>query len=445
VARAPDIPERWTRLQDLLRRDPEFEARYPEAYNLLFEQEAAAGLYLPSFGVRILDYWPRTLWFRADVYSMRLPASIASDVRDPLWPHPLRVPALPDHEKPEMEVLGRFPPMYADAWVWFSHPHVVAMEGERLATHIRGILLAIMGRDEITARGLGSLSLIKRTLHEDPAVRITDLRLAADLFTTPPRRKEDVRKMLRRVTETLSRPITHESILQWKRHKLQTIAKEPGAHQDDVRRDEVTAIAFATAGICLLLDLGMPDLEDASPLLVSKHLVELADEINKLTRRLDNASKGLQTLVANRSEGRPGRSESECLLALSCYRLGYEPKQIAEWNGIKPFDYKSTQRGTKNWRKRLTDVLVRGVDIEKKRYSRAAEIFDQGDDAEVAAKAAKAYRAWAWAVPAYAFAKASEIVGVNILTEQEREIVAAYVQLGSCQYHNIPARPEPYE
>jgi hypothetical protein len=57
----PELSEKWDQLKELLRLDPEFQVRNPEAYELLFEQEATRGVYLPSFGIRILDNSHRSM------------------------------------------------------------------------------------------------------------------------------------------------------------------------------------------------------------------------------------------------------------------------------------------------------------------------------------------------------------------------------------------------
>jgi hypothetical protein len=45
-----DVADRWARLRSLFAGDFEFEARYPEAFELLVDEDAGAGLPLPSLG-----------------------------------------------------------------------------------------------------------------------------------------------------------------------------------------------------------------------------------------------------------------------------------------------------------------------------------------------------------------------------------------------------------
>jgi hypothetical protein len=57
-----DVGLRFRQLQELLRRHFEFEARFPAAYEILFPKQARrrdrAGLYLPSFGIHVLNSYP---------------------------------------------------------------------------------------------------------------------------------------------------------------------------------------------------------------------------------------------------------------------------------------------------------------------------------------------------------------------------------------------------
>jgi hypothetical protein len=57
-----DVGLKFRQLQELLRRHFEFEARFPAAYEVLFPKQARrrdrAGLYLPSFGIHVLNSYP---------------------------------------------------------------------------------------------------------------------------------------------------------------------------------------------------------------------------------------------------------------------------------------------------------------------------------------------------------------------------------------------------
>jgi hypothetical protein len=441
VRSVPEPHDKWDRLKELLRHEPEFEARYPEAYDLLFEHEAACGVYLPSFGVRVLDNAHQTVAIRrpqlrgvdheggfADAYSFQSDGVWGPARIDPRWPHSLRVPAPPGRAEDEIEVTGRFPPMYGGAWI--SPPD---------ATDMQGLLLAIMSRDELSGRGEEMMSLTDRAVYEYPPVRITDLRLSIDLFEAVGKRG-DLQKMLRPLIETLPKPITQESAIRWKRETLKNLTGEPDPWLGSSSWDDVWAVTFVTAAICLLLDLGGPELDSERPLILTNTIVGLADEIRKVTHRLNTSAADLAKIVADRSEGRPKRSDFECLFALSCYRLGWDLRLIAERNNINPFDAKGAQ-GTKNWRKKVMDIVIRGVNTERRLYPRASDIFEKENDPEVIAKAEKAYRAFVWAMPPNALIKAGEAVRLSTASERGSEVVPAYVQLGACKYHDIEPRP----
>ena len=436
---ASHLSRKWTRLQDLLCQDSEFEARNPEAYELLFGREPSVGIYLPTFGVRILGGIPQSFTVRrselrgvenheggfADAYSVQGPIAIGSPMIDPWWPHSLEVPAPPERPEQEITVTGRFPPVYHKAW--FSPGGI----------HMRSLLLAIMSRDELRPHGIGSGTLNDRALYEAPPVRITDLRLAGQLL-------QNLKQTLPPIIETLPRPITPQNTIQWKRQSLSTLVNEWDHEESDPRWNDIQTVTFTAAAICLFLDLGMPELENMSSLLLTGQVMILAEEIHKLTKRLDKSAGEVERLIAGRSAGRPERPDAECLLALSCYRMGYPLRFIAEKNNIKPFDANDS-RGTKSWRKRVDSILVRGVQVERELFPQASAIFEKEHDPEVMAKAEKAYRAYSWAPPSHALTEAGEAVGVDALAEHCNEIVVAYILLGSCKYHNVPPFPRPHE
>lgn len=437
----PDLSNKWDQLKDLLRLDPEFQARNPDAYELLFEQEATRGVYLPSFGIRVLDNSHQSITVRrsklqgvehkggfADAYSFQHVGVLGHTRVDPRWPHELRVPAPPGREEQEIAVTGRFPPMYDQAWYSPLDP-----------TDLQGLLLAVLSRDDLSRHGLEAGPLTDRAMYEAPPVRITDLRLAVNLFDAAGK-VADKRMVLRPLVETLPTPLTRASTIQWKHETLQTLATQTDGSRGDPQWDEIRAVSFVAAALCLFLDLGGPALDPQRPLTTVRALLSLAEEIRKVMTKLNRSAEVLASLVANRPEGRQKRSDFECLFALSCYRMGYELRLLAERNGINPFHAQDNQ-GTKNWRKKVMNLAIRGVDIEREHYRLATEVFDNGDDVEVSAKAEKAYLAFAWASPPNAIAKAAEAVGVNTATEYGSEVVPAYVQLGSCKYHNIPHHP----
>lgn len=149
----PELCEKWDQLKELLRLDPEFQVRNPEAYELLFEQEATRGVYLPSFGIRVLDnshqsmeVFPRERQgvegIFSDAFSFQHAGVIGHTIVDPRWPHELKVPAPPNREEQEMTVTGRFPPMYGRAWY-----------SPLDAADLQGLLLAILSRDDLSRCG----------------------------------------------------------------------------------------------------------------------------------------------------------------------------------------------------------------------------------------------------------------------------------------------------
>ena len=117
MERVPDLADRWDRLKELLRLDPDFQVRNPEAYELLFGQEPTRGVYLPSFGIRVIDNSHQSIAVRrptlksveheggfADAYSFQHAGVLGHTGVDPRWPHELRVPAPPDREEQEILV-----------------------------------------------------------------------------------------------------------------------------------------------------------------------------------------------------------------------------------------------------------------------------------------------------------------------------------------------------
>lgn len=228
---------------------------------------------------------------------------------------------------------------------------------------LQGILLAILGRDDMSHHGLEGGLLTDRAMYDAPAVRITDLRLAVELFGD--KEITDKRQMLRRIVDTLPKqPLTQASTIQWKRQTLRDLATQSDGSQKALLGREIRAVTFVAAAICLFLDLGGPALEHEKPLSLTRALFSLAEEIRKVMGKLNRSAEALAKIVANRPEGRQKRSDFESLFALSCYRIGYRLRLIAERNDIRPFNARES-RGTKNWRRKVMNVVIRGVDIER--------------------------------------------------------------------------------
>ena len=324
--------------------------------------------------------------------------------------------------------------MYRRAWY---------SQGE--VADIRGLLLAVLSRDDLTHHGIGDGVLTEKSRYDAPTVRISDLRLAWHLFADIEEvSAEYQRKTLRPIVNSLPEHLTPGSTVKWKRDTLKILSEERLAKgsaegQSDNLMKRVMAVSFVAAAVCLFLDLGGPALDRRNALTLTGNIAFLADDIVKLKAKLDNAAEDLATTVADRTVGRPARSEFDTLFALSCYRMGYDEELIAERVGIKPWS-EIERKGTKGWRKKLRNVLIRGVEIEKKNYARASEIYDNWEE-EVSATAAKAYRSFAWAPPLNPLAKAGEELGIDSFTDHGAEVIAAYVQLGSCAFHGIAPRP----
>lgn len=239
--------------------------------------------------------------------------------------------------------------------------------------------------------------LTDRAMYDAPPVRITDLRLAVDLFEAAGT-VANKRKVFRPIVETLPEQLTQESTVQWKRETLRTIATTSEELRADPPGNRIRIVTFMAAAICLFLDLGGPALDHQKPNTITANLVSLAEEIRKVITKLNRSAEVLAKVVANRPEGRQKRSEFECLFALSCYRMGYELRLLAERNGVQPFNAREN-RGTKNWRKKVMNLVTCGVVIEREQYRLATDVFDNEDDPEVSAKAEKAYLAFVWASP----------------------------------------------
>jgi hypothetical protein len=100
--------------------------------------------------------------------------------------------------------------MYRQAW-----------NSQYAVMDIRGLLLALLSRDDLSHHGLGDGLLKVRSRVDAPTVRISDLRLAWHLFAErekipPPCR----RQILRPIVNSLPELLTPDSTMDWKRHTL---------------------------------------------------------------------------------------------------------------------------------------------------------------------------------------------------------------------------------
>jgi hypothetical protein len=309
--------------------------------------------------------------------------------------------------------------------------------------HVRGVLLAIVSREEYAERI--ATELLNEAVREElgaPAqssVRITDLRLATALEL---RDAKLLKTALRPLLDALERPITPERILQWKWDLLwQDEVKREQRSEEDVK---TMRVSFAAAALLLFLDLDMPDIERASSLRLATHIGELAALIRTLSKSLDANARKLQKLLAYRDQHRPPTPGKEFYDALVAYRMGKEPHKVAKGLGMRPYKSSPSKSGgddwggTREWKSRLEERLEQGARVEEEKYPRAASVFRHRDRPRIARKARLAYRAYEQETglrPEEEYSpwpRVGERIRVSASTDWGLEVIEAYVQLGSC-------------
>jgi hypothetical protein len=464
-----DVGLRFRQLQELLSQQFEFEARYPAAFEILFPRTAPyrdrAGLYLPSFGVHVLNNYPQYhVQLQADVWAGD--AYTFTDNRRKEHPWGAKV-----------ERRLRFPD-YED---------------------LQGILLAILSREEYVER-VGYVRTPRQfelfdhhKVPEAAYVRLTDLRLAKHL------RGGSLKRRLQPLLALLEPPVTKDHVLEWKLRALGSRLEQPpildwqvtpraeksedSAHlpteeptkemvslagngslpvsgtnfnprpaQVEVLRQQFgdeemgsIAVSFSAAALLLLTDLDMPGLREAPPRRMAEHIQSLADVIKDLTEGLNRATDRLEMLASNRSPGRQPDIEGNDYRALCLYRMGRGLRETAEWLGITPYSSRTGQ-GTRDWKARVRQRLRNGKRIEEERYPRAAAIFAHRDNPHVRRKARRAYRKYVvergrrgasfrWTGFGY-YIRTSRTA-----TQRSIEVNHAYVQLGSCILQDLPPVP----
>jgi hypothetical protein len=468
-----DVAGRFRALQDLLWNQPEFEARYPASFEILFPSPARrrerAGLYLPSFDIRVLNNWTHPHvedgnWpGGADAYT-----SVSR-----LWQKDWRL-----HEANQTINM----PQYDD---------------------LQGVLLAILSREEYGERvGLsapryraGDVEGVRGP--EQTPIRLTDLRLTEGLAQT-----DRLKSSLKPVLDLLHRPVSTEHVVLWKLRVLGSdgawgsgVAWTSAKHlaripveevPEDVResvgeatawyrrgdrfefsqpapramrmrsdllvrqfgdeKNGVAAVSFAAAALWLFLDLDMPGIEKASSYRLSEQIESLAALIGKAARRLGRSTADLGKLIANRSSGNRPELPGNNHLALQQYRMGLlrDLEETAEWLGITPYSSR-TGKGTRNWKTRVKERLREGKEFEDRNYPRAAAIFANRDHPTVRRKARRAYRGYRYEVgrtgtcPFYLLGYWAQVSASE--TKRGKEIAFAYAQLGSCILQRIPLTP----
>lgn len=455
-----DLGLRFRRLQELLRRQPEFETRFPEAFEMLFPDKAKSadriGMPLPSFGVTVLLNEPEAWSVPQDQYR-------GGDAHS--------------HTKHPEAYQGSMP-VQRDVWPVYSG-------------HLRGVLLAILGREEYQER-VRKFAWDEELMHgvkapEESPVRLTDLRLAASL------RPEALKRGLEQALSSLQKPVSAERVASWKFQTLGSKLGDPSAshvemlkRMEEVREEHLSegtldllkrlaeqahqtpeepfeavpaktellkrsfggeaegtkAVSFAAAALLLFLDLDAPGLSDGSPRKLAERVIDLAEIVRELARQLDRATSRLDRLTAERKRGGRSRPLYENYRALRSYRMGTSFKQIAIGLGIKPYISK-TYTGTTDWRSKVEQAINKGQEVEKALYPRAAAIFANKDNPHVRRKACRAYRAYLEELGRNAGVCSYRDLGRRIRTgtplkERGREITDAYLQLGSCIMQGIP-------
>jgi len=427
-----DPSTRLKYLRDMLADEVEFEARYPAAYELLFEgSRALNGLPLPSFEVRALRSAPKGHVLPAGRFQEWKRAQDVDDAFSVTYERREAGDPEADQEFARLD-LG----------------------------HLRGVLLAVLGREEYAERV--ATELHDETLREElgaPArssVRLTDLRLATEPTLSDPATLE---RRLRPLLESLRRPIAAGRVLEWKRNLLH--ADEEGRTSGSKEEEEggrTATLSFAAAALLLFLDLDVPGIESASSLVLTKRIADLAGIVRVISKSLDANARKLEALLAYRAQNRPLAHEQRFYEALVSYRMGEGLEEVARGLGITPYESSPTGPddswgGTKHWKRHLRERLERGAAVERRKYPLAAAVFGGRHNPRIEAKARLAYRSFLAHAEAFPpdgedqspLFRTGEAIRVRAGTEQGLEVIGAYVQLGSCLEQNrnpFPARSD---
>lgn len=415
-----DVQTRLRYLQDLMRGEREFESRYPVAYEVLFGNSlATSGILLPSFSIRILRNDPR---------QSTLTAGWSTD-----W-------------KSSQESSDAFSITFEG--VFFGDGELGHSEEQQELSrldlgHVRGLLLAILSREEYAER-------ITTELHDEAiqehlgsltqsSVRLTDLRLAAAF---EPKDIKSLKETLLPLLEHLKRPITPNNVLQWKWDVLSEGEERLGREFEVEDTKKIAAVSFAAAALLLFLDFDMPELVRASSYLLADRTGNLAEIMRTLSGDLNKKVRELEKLLAYRPPGKPRKSPEQLYEALASYRMGEDARKVAESLDIKayrssPSEPEGVDRGgTKHWRNRLDDLLKRGAKIESERYPLAAAVFANHTRKPIQKKAQLAYRAYVEepyeATGRFPDSEIARRLLINISTPQGKKVLDAYIQLGSC-------------
>ncbi len=434
-----DAVARLRHLRDLLADEVEFEARYPAAWALLCDQpEASSGLPLPSFDARVLAPPTGVRVLRNDPQASILPAGWFQTWKSSQDSGDAFSLTVERRSQEDKEADQSFSPLEIG--------------------HMRGVLLAIMSREEYAER-------IATDLHNEavreglraPAqsqVRLTDLRLA----TAPWLQNQGcIEKSLRPLLASLGNPVTPQRIVGWKTDLLRREGGAGGEGSDEADA-KIARVSFAAAALTLFVDLGMPGIEDAHHSTLARQVANLAGILQKVSKSLNANANKLEKLVSYRDPNRPATPDQKVYDALVEYRMGAEPKLVAEHLGLKPYKSSPSKQGandeggTRDWKNKLAERLERGAEVERRKYPLVSAVFENRHKPRITHKALLAYGGylkgkelssdesdeslWAWA---------GDKVNVDASTAWGRQVVKAYVQLGSCLERRLdpfPTRPD---
>jgi hypothetical protein len=401
------------RLQQLLERQFEFQARYPEAFEILFPDEARRtdriGLLLPSFGIRTLFNEPRAhvvpqdQWREGDAYSYtqgelgyrggrrvkrRLRAVHRGDLRGILLEILSR--------KEYVERIERF------AWNEKLMDGVKAPEVSPI--RITDLRLATALKPGVLKRGLKpALSSLQRALSAARVIQwkfqILGGRLE-DPYASLKQMAKEMEEIPQEIREALFPDGLYDVLKQMAEQAARTVGEpfEVVLAQTELLERcfggeamGIKAISFAAAALLLFLDLDTPGVDDEAPQRLAERVETLADTVRKLARSLDRAAVQLDNLTANRAAGGQPKLLEVNYYALRDYRLGRDLKKIAKGLGINPYSSR-TGAGSTDWETKVKQAIAKGKEVEDEHYPRAAAIFANKDNPHVRRKARCAYR-----------------------------------------------------
>ncbi len=233
-------------------------------------------------------------------------------------------------------------------------------------------------------------------------VRITDLRLATDV---KPRVLESE---LKSALPDLPVPVTTDGVKRWKHETLRKpkgmlktaeLARDEKLYEKEVAR--ATSISFAAAALCLFLDLGMADVEEADRDRLAGRVQDLAELVRKLNTFLNKSADKLSKMLGTGKGGRPPDPNIKYYTALVLYRTGHPLFEVALRIGLSPVIPKESReigvyddepQSNKNWRPELRQAIEKGIDVERAKFPIATEVFARREDEAVKQRALEAYR-----------------------------------------------------